>query len=78
MNKLSLCPGVFFRQYDDISIIVNTITLNICTLNSIATDIVKLISRNRELTFEDLIAELNKDYCVDIADRKSTRLNSSH
>ena len=67
MNKLSLCPGVFFRQYDDISIIVNTITLNICTLNSIATDIVKLISRNRELTFEDLIAELNKDYCVDIA-----------
>lgn len=65
MDKLSLCSGVFFRQYDDIGIIVNTTTQNVCTLNSLGIDIVRLISHNKELQFEDLLAELHNSYCVD-------------
>lgn len=65
MDKLSLCPGVFFRQYDDIGIIVNTKTQNVCTLNSLGIDIVRLISNNKELQFENLLAKLKNDYCID-------------
>lgn len=64
MDKLSLCSGVFFRQYDDIGIIVNTTTQNVCTLNLLGIDIVSLISRNKELRFKDLLAELHNKYCV--------------
>lgn len=67
MDKLSLCSGVFFRQYDDIGIIVNTTTQNVCTLNSTAMDAVRVINKRQEIQFEDLIVELNKDYCVDIS-----------
>lgn len=66
MKKLSLCPGVFFRSYNDIGIVFNTVTQNVCTINSVALDIVKLIGEKKEIAFDDLVLELKNEYSVDV------------
>lgn len=71
MDQLFINEGVFFRQYTNEMILVNTITQNICIVNSVAADLINIITEHGTITFSQLIAELIKEYRVDLSTLES-------